>query len=293
MTGVLITGGTGKTGGALVTLLRAGAVPVRAASRNPVATDPDAVRFDWHDPATFAHALRGMDRVFLVPPIESVDPMPLVRPFLKQAQAAGVRRVVLLGSAIVLPNAPSALDLADYVRAQPGWVVLRASGFMQNFLRPHPLGESIHSRREISTAAGDGRLGWIDARDIAASAAALLTDAVGVQRGDGDYLLTGPKALSHQEAADVISAHTGRRVRVDRITTEQGIAAYRSAGMPAEFASALASVEEGIRAGREDRVSTAVLDLTGRTPRSFAEFVRDYGSDWHGEAVQVEVAKDA
>lgn len=283
MSGVLVTGGTGKTGGALVALLRAGDVPVRVASRNPVAGDSDALRFDWNDPTTFAEALRGMDRVFLVPPIESVDPLPLVRPFLKQANVAGVRRVVLLGSAIVLPNAPSALDLADHVRAQPGWVVLRASGFMQNFLRPHPLGESIGNRREISTAAGDGRLGWIDARDIAASAAALLTDAVGAagaQRVDDDYLLTGPRALSYQEAADVISAHTGQRVRVDRITTEQQIAAYRSAGMPAEFASALASVEEGIRAGREDRVSTAVLDLTGRSPRSFAEFVRDHGSDW-------------
>lgn len=280
MTGVLVTGGTGKTGGALVGLLRAGGVPVHVASRNPAAGDRDAVRFDWSDPATFTDALWSMDRVFLVPPVESVDPMPLVQPFLKQAQAAGVRRVALLGSALVLPNAPSALDLADYVRAQRGWVVLRASGFMQNFLRPHPLGESINRFREISTAAGDGRLGWIDARDIAASAAALLTDDVGAQRGD-DYLLTGPKALSYQEAADIISAHTGQHVRVNKITTEQQIAAYRSAGMPAEFASALASVEEGIRAGREDRVSTAVLDLTGRSPRSFAGFVTDHAPDWH------------
>ncbi|BFO17270.1 hypothetical protein SHKM778_36580 [Streptomyces sp. KM77-8] len=79
-----------------------------------------------------------MDRVFLVPPVESVDPLPLVEPFLRQAQRAGVRRLVMLGSAIVLPNAPSAVQLAAQVRAQPGGVVLRASGFMQNFLRPHP-----------------------------------------------------------------------------------------------------------------------------------------------------------
>ncbi|MFD5041269.1 NAD(P)H-binding protein [Streptomyces sp. NPDC058377] len=280
MTGVLVTGGTGKTGRALVGLLRAGEVPARVASRNPAAGDPEAVRFDWNDPATFTDALRGTDRVFLVPPVESVDPMPLVRPFLEQARAVGVRRVVLLGSAIVLPNAPSALDMADYVRALPGGVVLRASGFMQNFLRPHPIGESISSLRTISTAAGDGRVGWIDARDIALSAAALLTAADDRRSVDDDYLLTGPKALSYQEAADIISAQTEQHVRVDKITTEQQIAAYRAAGMPAEFASAVASVEEGIRAGREDRVSTAVLDLTGRPPRSFAEFAQDHGPDW-------------
>lgn len=47
MTGVLVTGGTGKTGTALVELLRGNGVPVRVASRNPSAGDPDAVRFDW------------------------------------------------------------------------------------------------------------------------------------------------------------------------------------------------------------------------------------------------------
>lgn len=51
MTGVLVTGATGKTGTALVETLRAHGVPVRAGSRSASAQDPDAVRFDWHAPA--------------------------------------------------------------------------------------------------------------------------------------------------------------------------------------------------------------------------------------------------
>ncbi|MCT2593008.1 NAD(P)H-binding protein [Streptomyces sp. N2-109] len=290
MTGVLVLGGTGKTGSALAELLRGDGVPVRIASRNPPATVPDAVRFDWDDPATHPAALRGMDRVYLVPPTDTVDPMPLVGPFLAEAERLGVRRVVLLGSAIVLPNAPSALRLAARVRARPGWVVLRASGFMQNFLRPHPLGEQIRRHGEIRTAAGDGRLGWIDTRDIAATAAALLTDpgtgpgtGPGTEPGDQrDYLLTGPKALSYQDAAALITARTGRSVRVVHIGADEQAANHRAAGMPAEFAAALAAVEDGIRAGREDQVSTAVLDLTGRPPRPFAEFVRDHAARWGG-----------
>ncbi|MFI0419977.1 hypothetical protein [Spongiactinospora sp. 9N601] len=94
--------------------------------------------------------------------------MPLAGPFLDEAERLGVRRVVLLGSAIVPPDAPGALELAARVRARPGWVVLRPSGFMQNFLRPHPLGALIRRPGEIRTASGDGRLGWIDARDSAA-----------------------------------------------------------------------------------------------------------------------------
>jgi uncharacterized protein YbjT (DUF2867 family) len=255
-------------------------VPVRVAGRHPSGDDPDAVRFDWNDPTTHPAALRGMDRVFLVPPVNAVDPMPLVGPFLAEAQSLGVRRIVLLGSAIVLPNAPSALEMAERVRARPGGVVLRASGFMQNFLSPHPVGERILRHGEIRTAAGEGGVGWIDARDIAAAASALLADP-GVDPGSRrDYLLTGPQALSYRDAAAVITARTGRPVGVVTIGTDEQAAAYRAAGMPAEFAAAIAAVEDGIRSGLQDQVSTAVLELTGRPPRTFAAFVQEHAAEW-------------
>ncbi|MEU9969203.1 NAD(P)H-binding protein [Streptomyces malaysiensis] len=278
MSGVLVTGGTGKTGKTLVRELRDAGVRARAASRNPAAADPDAIRFDWSDPTTFGPALDGMDRVFLLPPVESVDPLPLVEPFLRQARRAGVRRLVMLGSAIVLPNAPSAVEMAARVRARPGGVVLRASGFMQNFLRPHPLAEHIHRHGVIRTAAGDGEVGWVDARDIAASAAALLADPGADARSD--YLVTGPHGMSYPQAARIITARTGRRVRVERMTEQEQAAAYRASGMPAEFAAALAAVERGIKEGREDQVSTAVLELTGRPPRAFADFVSEHADEW-------------
>ncbi|MFD8096192.1 NAD(P)H-binding protein [Streptomyces malaysiensis] len=278
MSGVLVTGGTGKTGKTLVRELREAGVRARAASRNPAAADPDAIRFDWSDPTTFRPALDGMDRVFLLPPVESVDPLPLVEPFLRQARRAGVRRLVMLGSAIVLPNAPSAVEMAARVRARPGGVVLRASGFMQNFLRPHPLAEHIHRHGVIRTAAGDGEVGWVDARDIAASAAALLADP-GVD-ARSDYLVTGPHGMSYPQAARIITARTGRQVRVECMTEQEQAAAYRASGMPAEFAAALAAVERGIKEGREDQVSTAVLELTGRPPRAFADFVSEHADEW-------------
>ncbi|NIY63920.1 NAD(P)H-binding protein [Streptomyces malaysiensis] len=278
MSGVLVTGGTGKTGKTLVRELRDAGVRARAASRNPAAADPDAIRFDWSDPTTFGPALDGMDRVFLLPPVESVDPLPLVEPFLRQARRAGVRRLVMLGSAIVLPNAPSAVEMAARVRARPGGVVLRASGFMQNFLRPHPLAEHIHRHGVIRTAAGDGEVGWVDARDIAASAAALLADPGADARSD--YLVTGPHGMSYPQAARIITARTGRQVRVERMTEQEQAAAYRASGMPAEFAAALAAVERGIKEGREDQVSTAVLELTGRPPRAFADFVSEHADEW-------------
>lgn len=281
MSGALVTGGTGKTGTTLVHLLRDAGVRTRVASRHPAAADPDAILFDWNDPTTHGPALDGMDRVFLLPPVASVDPLPLVEPFLRRAQRAGVQRLVLLGSAVVLPNAPSAVEMAAQVRALPGGVVLRASGFMQNFLRPHPLAEHIHRRGEIRTAAGDGKLGWVDARDIAASAAALLTDLGLPARSD--YLITGPHGMSYPQAARIITAQTGKQVRVKHITEGEQAATYRASGMSTEFAAALAAVERGIKEGREEQVSTAVRELTGRPPRTFATFVSDHAYEWAQE----------
>ncbi|QYN38691.1 ergot alkaloid biosynthesis protein [Pseudonocardia sp. DSM 110487] len=280
MTAVLVTGGTGKTGTVLAELLRGSGVPVRVASRNPSAGDPEAVPFDWDDPATHPAALRGTDQVYLVPPPHAVDPMPLVGPFLAEAERLDVRRVVLLGSAIELPNAPGALELAARVRARPGWVVLRPSGFMQNFLSPHPLGDRIRRHGEIRTAAGTGRVGWIDARDIAAAASALLTDPDGRTADQRDYLLTGPKALNYQDAAAIITAQTGRPIRVEPIGVDDAALSYRATGMPTSLANALAAVDAGLTAGREDRITTAVLDLTGCPPRTFAEFVRGHATEW-------------
>lgn len=276
---VLVTGGTGKTGGALAELLRGDGQQVRVASRNPSGADPGSVRFDWYDRSTHAAALRGVDRVFLVPPVNTVDPMPQVGPFLAEAQRAGVSRVVLLGSAIVLPNAPSALEMAEAVRAQPGGVVLRPSAFMQNFLSPHPVGERIRRCGEIRTAAGEGKVGWIDAHDIAAAAFALLRPGA-VPGARRDYLLTGPKALSYRDAAAIITARTGREVRLVEIGKDEQVAHYRASGVSEEFAASIAAVEDGIREGREDQVSTAVLDLTGRPPRSFEEFADAHAAAW-------------
>lgn len=278
MSGVLVTGATGKTGTALIEILRAQRVPVRAGSRSASAQGPDAVRFDWYDPATYSAALRGTDRVYLVPPPSALDPLPIVEPFLAEARRAGVRRLVLLGSAIVFPNAPGRLEIAAQVEQQPGWVVLRASGFMSNFVKPYPLGEGIALRGEIRTSAGDGRVGWIHVRDVAAAAAALLSEPD--LNADNDYQLTGPQALSYPEAASIITAQSGRAVRVHHVDVDDVAAGYRAAGLPASFAASLAATEIGVKAGDDAQITTSVLDLTGRPPRTFDEFVRRNRSEW-------------
>ncbi|WP_329090177.1 NAD(P)H-binding protein [Streptosporangium sp. NBC_01469] len=91
---VLVTGGTGTTGRRVANFLCARGVAVRTASRHPVAGDDQHMIFDWADPETFAAAVEGVDRVFLVAPLSDSDPAAAVGGFLDVAVAAGTRRVL-------------------------------------------------------------------------------------------------------------------------------------------------------------------------------------------------------
>ncbi|WP_410670698.1 NmrA family NAD(P)-binding protein [Amycolatopsis sp. cmx-4-68] len=267
MADVLVLGGTGTTGRRVVAGLRDRGVTARAATRKP--GEPGQVRFDWADRATHADALRGVSAVYLLAPIGEAAPAGLVEPFLDDALAAGVRRVVLLSSSAVTAETPGLGDLSRLVRAAPEWAVLRPSWFMQNFTGEHLVAQGVRDG-EIVTATGDARVGFVDAGDIAAVAVRALTDP---EPHNTEHVLTGPAALSYAEAASIIAARTGRPVRHRAVSTADFAARLTSAGIPGEFAAVLAALEEDIRRGAEDRVTPVVEQVTGRPARAFETFV--------------------
>ncbi|MDS0131904.1 MULTISPECIES: NAD(P)H-binding protein [unclassified Amycolatopsis] len=269
MADVLVLGGTGTTGRRVVAGLRAGGFAARAATRKP--GEAGQVRFDWADRSTHADALRGVSAVYLLAPIGEASPAGLVAPFLDDALAAGVRRVVLLSSSAVTPDTPGLGDLQRLVRAAPEWAVLKPSWFMQNFTGEHLVAQGVRDG-EIVTATGDARVAFVDAGDIAAVAVRALTDPV---PHNTDHVLTGPAALSYAEAAAIVSARLGRPVRHRAVGTEAFAASLTTSGIPAEFARVLAALDEDIRRGAEDRVTPAVEQVTGRPPRSFETFVQE------------------
>ncbi|MDX8032917.1 ergot alkaloid biosynthesis protein [Lentzea sp. BCCO 10_0856] len=257
---VLVIGGTGTTGSRLAALLP----NARIGTRKP--TRDDHVRFDWDDPATFEDSLRGIDGVYLIPPVGVVDPLPVVESFLARARL--VRRVVLLSSSAVRESATGMGALPALVRTMPEWAVLRPSWFMQNFTGDHAVAAGVRAG-QIVTATGDGRVGFVDAADIAAVAARALLDPL---PHNTDHLITGPEALSYADAAAIMTEVTGRPVRHRSVSTEE-LSERLAAWLPPEFAAVLAGLDEDIRGGAEDRVSTTVLDVTGRPARSFRDFI--------------------
>ncbi|WP_437944978.1 NmrA family NAD(P)-binding protein [Sorangium sp. So ce296] len=280
---VLVIGGTGTTGRALAARLEAAGARVRVASRTaPAGRDGvEHARFDWADPATHEEALRGVDRAYLLAPALVEDPSTLMLPFVERALAGGVRRLVLL-SASVVPEGSAGLGVVHRALREraPEWTVLQPSWFMQNFVDPrHARWAGIVGPGEITTAAGDGRVGFVDAEDIAEVAARALLDEA---PHDAAHVITGPEALSHDDVAAVLSEVAGRPIRHVRADEDAARAHLVNAGMPAPYAAFLARLDLAIRDGAEDRVTDTVRRVTGRAPRAFRDLARAHAHVFRG-----------
>ena len=283
---VLVTGATGKTGRRLVPSLLDVGVTVRAASRRP---DASHTRFDWERPETHDAALDGVDAVYLVPPDFVEDPSGVVGPFLDRAREAGVRRVVLLSSlGATFPDEPpdsGRRRLEDGVRESGlGWTMLRPSGFFQNFSEGFLL-PGILQAGAVMSATGRGAVSMVDAGDIAAVAAAALIDD---EHDGAEYAVTGPEALTFDEAARIVSDVAGRPVAHRAVPSAAFADVLAGSGVPPDYLAMLIRDQEAIRAGYAAAVTGVVHDVTGRPARAFPEYAAHAAEVWTSKAAPVE-----
>jgi uncharacterized protein YbjT (DUF2867 family)/ketosteroid isomerase-like protein len=264
---VLVTGGTGKTGRLVAQQLAERGIEPLVASRRP--KDRDQVRFDWSDPSSFAPALDRADAVYLVAPTDRTDHLETMRPMLELAVQRVPGRLVLLSASSLERGGPLMGQVHGWLDDHAArWSALRPSWFMQNFITERL--PAILSEGCITSATGEGRIPFIDAADIAAVAVQLLTDP---ELDSGEHILTGPEALSYDQAAAMISQATGRPVSHRRLSTTELAKFYVGMGLPKSYAPLLAQMEEAIARGSEDRVTDEVARLTGRAPRTLRAFL--------------------
>ena len=273
---ILVTGASGNVGTALLTRLRADGVAARAAYRDPhttaqvVKSGGQAVTLDLAVPDTIGPALDGIETVFLLgatSPAQTTHELNM----LEAARAAGVRVVKLSVwradeglSPIARLHQP--VEQALVASGLP-WTILRPNFYLQNFLRQ----PSIRAAGEFSFPLINAPISFIDIGDIARVAARVLT----TDGHDGRvHDLTGPKALTYAEAAEVFSDVLGRPVRYVGLPDDEARAAMLSRGMPEFHADALVGVARAYRDAGAGTVTSTVADLTGRAPLGFADFVR-------------------
>jgi len=272
---ILVLGSTGTVGRPLVAGLLARGEAVRAASRSGQSLGgAEGVVFDFTDPDTIAPAFDGVDRVYVLMPagFTAVQDL-LLLPVVGEAARRDVK--------IVFQSATSAdadddnpyrqVELAIEKSGSP-FVILRPNWFSDNF---HNFWKQGLDHGTIALPAGDSKTSFIDARDIAESAAAVLASSAFDGRA---FDLNGPEALTYTEAAAILSTVIGTPIQYTAISDDAFTDMLKSAGVPAENAAAMASIFSPVREGWTGRLTDDVEILTGRAPRTLETYAVDNAS---------------
>ena len=257
----------------MVAALTAAGVPVRAASRHPgeVRGSVTPVRFDWYDETTWAPALGAADALFVKGLDSDDNAAALVARFLDAAPAG---RVVLMSAAGVDRGPDHAPRRAVELAVQNSgkrWTVLRPNWFLQNFDEDEwVFAKALRETGELY--AGSGLVGFADTRDLADAAVAVLTSPGHDGRG---YTITGPEALTFEEAARVLAAASGRPIRWREVTRAEHREYFARSGRPAAWVDHMLHLFELVRAGVFASVTDDVRRLTGKAPRTPAAYAAE------------------
>jgi len=277
---ILVTGATGKVGSEAVRLLRQQGQPVRAMVRDPRKAAPLAAagaavtQADFDDPASIDAGMTGVDTVILVSPAVPAQELNVVA----SASRRGVKSVIKVtskasaDSPIARRRGQAEIEAGLAASGLPH-TLLRGNAYMQNTLALAP---AITKTGGFGSSAGQGRVGMVDARDVAAVAAEIAA-APGEHAGR-TYWLTGPALISYGDVAAVLSGVLGRPLAYRPISFEEDCATMIAAGVPANIAEMNAQAFSLIAEGEAAWLSEDIPALLGRPARSYERFATDFAA---------------
>jgi uncharacterized protein YbjT (DUF2867 family) len=218
---VLVTGATGKIGGAVAAqLLEKGVTTTAMVHRDDARSarlrdlGAEVVVADMFDIQQVSSAMDGVDRLYFNPPYHP-HALDSAVAFAVAARRTGVEAVVALGQWLSSPEHPSLMTRQAWLTDKlfellPGTahVAVDPGYFADNYLQLVPMTAQLGV---LPTPTGVGRNAPPSNEDIARVAVGALLEP---HRHDGRaYRPTGPTLLSGSEIADAVGEALGRRVR--------------------------------------------------------------------------------
>jgi len=273
---ITVIGSTGTIGSELVRLLSQAGAATRAVFRDPkkVQLLPGVAwtQADLRDGLALEAAIAGTTRLFLL-----TDNQPgfakLQIQILRTAESLGVAHVVKLSALGASDHSKSWIAREHHEvenalqQSSMQWTILRPHAFMQNWLGD--LAQSVRSRGIIESPIGDGRVPFIDTRDIAAVAAEILLHPE--EHAGKKYVLTGGEAVGFNDIAQILG------VTYKPITMDEARARLESSGLHPDQIDGMLAISAYQRAGGPtSMVSDTVARILGRPPRTIREFFADH-----------------
>jgi NAD(P)H dehydrogenase (quinone) len=279
---ILVTGATGQVGYHLMEeLADAGAETTAMVRVEAKAADlpgsPQHVVASLDDPPA-AEVLRAFDRVFLLSPAHEGQ-VELETIFIDALVAAGHRPHVVK---IAVDGFQDPDCDVRFMRTHRQIAVhlegtglpvtyLAANLFMENLLEA---ADTIRDQGTIFAPAGQGRIGFVAASDVARVAARILTDDDGGHE-DQTYVPTGPEALSYADVAARVSAVFAREVDYDDLAEALAKEQMQASGLSPWQVDGNLELFEWIRHGGTDSVTSTVRDLTGDDPQAIEDWLSE------------------
>jgi len=272
--GPAATGPSGRPGA----LPAAGHPGQTVASAAPAGAQAATVRaFDFADRGTWASALGGVDRVFLVLPPTVGDVGRTLIPFIDTAMESGVRQIVFLSQQGVPLQARSPQhDVERYLkRTRTPYTVLRPNMVLQSLSTTYR--DDIRRRREIALPAAAAQVAFVDARDVARVAARVLGEPGHLRK---TYALSGEQALGYTRLAQLLAEVLDRPIRYT--PTSEPDFEQRLAGQgatPTEIARQ-AALFRAVRLRALRLPNRSIRRLTGRPATTVRRFIEDHRDSW-------------
>jgi uncharacterized protein YbjT (DUF2867 family) len=278
---IVVTGATGQIGSEVVRQLAAKGEKVRALIRDPKKAaslnDPNVmfVKGDFSDPKSLDEAFKGATKLFLVSNAEP-NQVKLQHNAIEAAKRAGVQYVVKVSALGAAKDATVSLGRwhaeteEELKKSGMKWTILQPHFFMQNLAM---MAGSVKAQGALYAPMKDGKVAFVDTRDIAVVAARVLTEP---GHEGQTYVITGGEALSFHDVAKELSAATGKPVKYVDVPPEDARKGMLGAGMPEWFANDLVGLY-GVFAAGYGAATTDVVQKVGKAqPRTFAQFAKEH-----------------
>ncbi len=278
---ILITGATGQVGTILLAELPNFFSDVRIMARNPgelpesAASRFQIVAGDFSDRTSLDSALQGVEKAFLLMG-NTPSQIESEKAFVDAAVSSDVQHLVKMSAIGADKASPIRLKkchgLIEECIESSGLVYthIRPNFFMQNLLNSS---EPIVLDDSIPLPMGTGAVGAIDVRDVAYFALTILS---GSQRLNESVEISGPDILTFESVAQTMSTVLGSNIKYVDIDMQLFQTTLRDSGQSDWHIGALSELFGAIGENKSARITTVFQEVTGRLPRSFDQFVRDY-----------------
>tara|TARA_R110002049_G_scaffold9747_10_gene48869 strand:- start:1507 stop:2382 length:876 start_codon:yes stop_codon:yes gene_type:complete len=274
---ILVTGATGMFGGLVLdALLQLGYTP-RAVTRSPESAESLAKRgavpvvADMMSEASLMTALEGVDRAFLVSPMQH-DLNVLECNFIDACKSSKVQHIVKLYGCVDHGDDPLNtlhLEAIEHLKSSGlGWTLISPNTVMEsNFF---PQASSVVSDGAIYASAGDGQIGFVSAIDCGEAAARVL---ISDGHHEQDYQITGPQAATFEQATEILSSVLGRKIRYIDLPEKDMLGILTGIGMtPDEAELGVLCHYRLFRQGKASLVTDTTERLLGRSAISLKAF---------------------